>query len=221
MSRPCWPAGEHLPQRHRDKDLRWPENPVLLSQFPLAHPPPPPALSLPSCLQPCAENLSSTPRAPVTPSPQPLGTRPPNKEPPPSLSLNTIKGPALPSESVSLAGKPGTGSGTLSLLLALRLVIQWASSPSSKKGLGKCPRALARAPPSSTHACLPSSPGNQPMSCLGSQPLPGLGTSPGGLWEADFQDFPPHISMCFGSPTQAVPKNGQVPRLEALLGDMP
>lgn len=191
--------------------MGWAENPPPLSWLTPARPPLPPALTLLPAPQSCAETPSSRPRTTVTPAPQSLGTRPPNK------SVNTIKGPAL---LLSLCPSPGSqeqGQGCSPASWQSSGSLQWASSSSSKKSLGKCPRALAWAPPSSAHACLPSSPGNQPMSCLGSQPLPGLGTNPRGLWEADFLDFPPHISMCLGSPSPAVPVNGQVPQMEAPL----
>lgn len=142
MTGPRRPAGEHRPLRHWDRDLGRAPNPSLLSPLTPALPPPPAPTLLPFCLQFCAENASSRPRATVTPAPGSPGIRPPNKKPPPSLSANTIKGPALPSESVSLAGKPGTGSGMLSHPLAVKRVISMGVFILLQEEPGKMPPEL-------------------------------------------------------------------------------
>lgn len=179
----------------------------------------PPCASSPLRLQSCAKNPSSRSRTAVTPVPQSPGTRPPNKEPPhPSLSVNTIKGPALPSESVSLTGKPGTRSGMLSCFLAAKQVPSMGVFRLLQEEPGKM---TPRSGPGTTQQRPRLSslqPGNRPVSCLGSQSLPSPGTNPGGFWEADILSFWPHIPMCFRSPTPADSINSWGSRMEGSPG---
>lgn len=171
MTGPCGPAGQHLPLRHWDRDPGWAPNPPLLSLLTPALPPLPNPTFHPFCLQFCAENPSSRPRATMTPAPQSPGTRPPNKEPPPSFSVNTIKGPALPSESVSLAGKPGTGSGMLSHLLAVKRVTSMGVFILLQEEPGKMPQSSGLGT-TQQRPRLPSLQPRQPANVLPWQPAP-------------------------------------------------
>lgn len=107
----------------------------------------------------------------------------------------------------------------LSHLLAVTRVTSMGVFILLQEEPGKMPQSSGLGTTQQRPRLPPSSPGSQPMSCFGSQPLPGQSSNPGGLWEADVLAFPPPISMCFGSPTPAVPVNGQVPRGEAPLGE--
>lgn len=152
----------------------------------------------------------------MTPASQPLGTRPPNKEPPPSLPVNTIKGPALPSESVSLAGKPGTGSGCSPTSWQSNRSLQWASSSSSKKSLGKCPRVLAWAAPT------PAFPPSQAVSqCPALAVIPCLARAPTQEDSGKQTFWPPHLTFpcVLGALPQLFPEMAKSPEGRLPLGE--
>lgn len=120
-------------------------------------------------------------------------------EPPPCLSVNSIKGPVPLSASVSLMGKPGTGTGLPSRLLPVEWVPSLGVLLLLQEEAGKCPRALAPAPPSA-RARLPSSPGGPCQAWAPTKRALGStgGADPPGFW----------------SPAPAARINGQVPQVE-------